>query len=72
MAKTSLEKSHSKASNAKLSMNCILLAIFVGAFFAGLGLMPTTIVEDSLALALIIVGAIGTICFLVAVMMFKR
>lgn len=72
MAKTSLEKSHSKASNAKLSFICFLLALSVGAFFAGLGLLPTVLVEDALAIALLIVGAFGTICFLVAIGMFKR
>ena len=37
--KSSLEKSHSKASNFKLTMICLLAAISFNAIFAGLALI---------------------------------
>lgn len=72
MAKTSLERSHSKVSNAKLTFVCFMLALFVGMFFAGLGLMPLNLIEHTLALALVILGVVGVIFFLTSLMMFKR
>ena len=39
MAKTSLEKSHSKASNFKLTMMCLLAAISFSLIFVGLAIL---------------------------------
>ena len=39
MAKSSLEKSHSKASNFKLTLICMLAAISFNAIFGGLALI---------------------------------
>lgn len=39
MGKTSLERSHSKASNFKLTLMCLLAAIFFNGIFAGLVLI---------------------------------
>jgi len=72
MAQTSLQKSHSKASNAKLTFICMLLALFVGALFAGIGLSTTLILDEYLSLAIVIVGAIGTIGMLTSVFLFTR
>ncbi len=38
--KTALQKSHSKASNAKLTLICFLLSLGAAALFAGLALIP--------------------------------
>lgn len=36
MAKTSIEKSHSKVSNFKLTLICLFLSLIVGLIFVGL------------------------------------
>lgn len=60
MEKTSLEKSHSKWSNTKLTLLCIVASLAVGLFWTVLGLKEYF--EDiyfylSLGFGLIIVGA---------------
>ncbi|MCQ2742945.1 MAG: hypothetical protein MJ239_06635 [Bacilli bacterium] len=42
MEKTSLEKSHSKSSNAKLTFLCFLASIFSSSFVAGLAIFNGT------------------------------
>ena len=62
MAKTSLEKSHSKASNAKLTLICFLTVLFFGILWAGLVLLKQ---EKTFGIILTCAGGIGTIlCFL--------
>ena len=62
MAKTSLEKSHSKASNAKLTLICFLTILFFGILWAGLVLLK---VEKTFGLILTIAGGVGTVlCYL--------
>ena len=39
MAKTDLQKSHSKVSNFKLTLICLILAIGFGALWVGIGLI---------------------------------
>lgn len=60
MEKTSLEKSHSKWSNTKLTLLCIVASLSVGLFWTVLGLKECF--EDiyfylSLGFSLIMVGA---------------
>ena len=62
MAKTSLEKSHSKASNAKLTLICFLTILFFGILWDGLVLLK---VENTFGLILTIAGGVGTVlCYL--------
>lgn len=62
MAKTSLEKSHSKASNAKLTLICFLTVLFFGILWAGLVLLKQ---EKTFGIILTCAGGIGTIlCYL--------
>ena len=62
MAKTSLEKSHSKASNAKLTLICFLTILFFGILWAGLVLLK---VEKTFGIILTCAGGIGTVlCFM--------
>lgn len=62
MAKTSLEKSHSKASNAKLTLICFLTILFFGILWAGLVLLN---VEKTFGIILTIAGGAGTVlCYL--------
>lgn len=62
MAKTSLEKSHSKASNAKLTLICFLTILFFGILWAGLVLLKQ---EKTFGIILTCAGGIGTIlCYL--------
>lgn len=62
MAKTSLEKSHSKASNAKLTLICFLTILFFGILWAGLVLLKQ---EKTFGIILTCAGGIGTVlCYL--------
>lgn len=72
MAKTSLEKSHSAASNAKLTAICLLLAIFFAVLFTGLGILLTPIVEQLIAIIILAIGGVGTLLCLLALSSFKR
>ena len=69
--KTSLEKSHSKVSNFKLTMICFFAALAVSAFWVGLGLLG----NDALRIFGIILSASGlvlTILFLMIIGKFTR
>ena len=59
MAKTSLEKSHSKASNFKLTCICFLTILFFGLLWCGLVLLKGD--QKTFGLVLTIVGGIGTL-----------
>ena len=62
MAKTSLEKSHSKASNAKLTLICFLTILFFGILWVGLVLLKES---KTFGIILTCAGGVGTIlCFM--------
>ncbi|MCR5462846.1 MAG: hypothetical protein K6E87_07285 [bacterium] len=62
MAKTSLQKSHSKASNFKLTLICFLTILFFAVLWAGIVLLKQ---EKTFAIVLTSIGGIGTVaCFL--------
>ena len=62
MAKTSLEKSHSKASNAKLTLICFLTILFFAILWCGLVLLNQ---EKTFGIVLTCAGGVGTIlCYL--------
>jgi len=69
--KTSLEKSHSKSSNAKLTIVCILGIFFFGALWAGL-LGNPFITTDTIRWIIIAVGGAGSLLTIVLLAMFKR
>ena len=63
MAKTSLQKSHSKASNFKLTLICFLTILFFGAVWCGLALLKGDL--KTFGLILTIAGGAGTVlCYL--------
>ena len=49
MAKTSLQKSHSKASNFKLTLICFLTILFFGALWCGLALLKGDLKTDEIS-----------------------
>lgn len=62
MAKTDLQKSHSKVSNFKLTLICFLTSIFFAILWAGLVLLK---VEKTFGIVITCIGGIGTVaCFL--------
>ena len=58
MAKTDLEKSHSKVSNFKLTILCLLTIVFFAVLWYGL---ITLNMHRTTALVLTIVGGAGTL-----------
>ncbi len=69
MAKTSLEKSHSKASNFKLTLICLLTIIFFAILWVGLVELR---VLDTFGLVLTIVGGVGTLACIFLLNAFSR
>lgn len=71
--KTSLAKSHSKASNAKLTFICFLAAVFFAALWIGLGLVVKEI-EALMIIGYIClgVGAVGCILTFFLISKFTR
>ena len=62
MAKTSLQKSHSKASNFKLTLICFLTILFFALLWCGLVLLKQ---EKTFGIILTCAGGVGTVlCFL--------
>ena len=70
MAKTSLEKSHSKASNFKLTMICFILAIGISAIWAGLALVDTD--YQTLGIIVASVGGVIALLFFILIGKFAR
>ncbi len=68
---TSLQKSHSKASNFKLTMICLMLTISISAAWIGLSLLLNM---DNKTLGSIILGAggVGTLLFMFLISKFTR
>lgn len=71
MAKTSLEKSHSKASNAKLTFFCLLASIAVSALWVGIAGIGTEAYRI-FGIILASVGAVLTLCSLFLIGKFTR
>ena len=71
MAKTSLERSHSKSSNFKLTMICFMLTIAVSCVWVGLSLVLNL---DNKVIGSILLGGGGalTLLFLFLVGRFTR
>lgn len=67
----SLEKSHSKSSNFKLTMICLMLTIFASIVWVGVALILNM---DSKVLGSIVLGAggVGTLLFMWLVGKFTR
>ena len=62
MAKTNLQKSHSKVSNFKLTLICFLTILFFGILWAGLVLLKQ---EKTFGIILTSIGGAGTVlCYL--------
>ena len=62
MAKSSLQKSHSKASNAKLTLLCLLTAIASTGIWVGVAII--ILLTDFLTLGIIVAAASAVVTFL--------
>ena len=69
MAKTSLEKSHSKASNFKLTMICLLAAISLSLIFVGIAIINK---YKNLGIILAAAGGVMTILSYLLISRFTR
>lgn len=69
MAQTSLQKSHSKSSNAKLTLICALAALFFACLWAGVSLIKT---YQTLGIIITAVGAIGCLLNFILISKFTR
>lgn len=67
--KTSLEKSHSKLSNFKLTFISIIISIFFPLIWLGIALLKT---NQSLGIIIISISAVVTIIFTLLMNIFKR
>lgn len=65
----SLKKSHSKASNAKLTLLCVLTILAFSALWIGLALIPS---QQTLGWIITIAGGVITLLGLVGFNVFKR
>ena len=72
MAKTSLQKSHSKVSNFKLTILCLLTALFSSAIWAGVAII--LLIDSMVTLGIIIssVSLVLTILFIQLLGKFAR
>ena len=71
MAKTSLEKSHSKASNAKLTFICFIAALAVSMLWVGIALFGSEAYRI-FGIILASVGAVLTLLSLFLISKFTR
>lgn len=69
MAKTDLQKSHSKVSNFKLTLICLILAIGFGALWVGIGLIND---YEKLGYTVAACGGVATLLGVVLVNKFSR
>lgn len=72
MEKTSLEKSHSKWSNTKLTFICLFEAIFFAVFFVGMGIIGMQAVDTIIGILVAIIGVLGFALFAVLLKKFIR
>ena len=70
MAKTSLEKSHSKASNFKLTLICFLTILFFAVLWGGLTLLKGS--HQTIGIIATCAGGAGTLLCLVLLNAFSR
>lgn len=69
---TSIEKSHSKWSNTKLTFLCILSAICFAVFFVGLGMIGLKSVQTIIGVLFTIIGALAAALCILLLNKFKR
>ncbi len=69
MAKTNLEKSHSKVSNFKLTLICLLTIIFFAVLWVGLVQLKCL---ETFGLTLTIIGGVGTLACILLLNAFSR
>ena len=69
---TSIEKSHSKWSNAKLTMLCLLSVLCFAVFFVGLGLIGLKSVQTIVGVLVAIVGCLASAICIMLLKNFKR
>lgn len=69
--KTSLEKSHSKSSNAKLTLACVLGAIFFGLLWLGL-LGGSLFWSQTIRWIVVGIGGVGCLLTIALLAVFKR
>ncbi len=70
--KTSLQKSHSKASNAKLTLICLLTALFSTGIFAGSALIAVLGDKFYIGTIVLVVSAILSVLCVEALGKFTR
>lgn len=68
----SLKRSHSKASNAKLTLLCFITIIAFSMLWIGLSLIKTSYVSNTIAIVITSVGGVLTILGLIGFNAFKR
>ncbi len=68
---TSLEKSHSKASNFKLTMICFCLTLAISALWVGLS-MTLNLENKTLGIILLSLGGVGTLLSMFLIGRFTR
>ena len=69
---TSLQKSHSKASNFKLTLICLLTALFNALLWAGVAMIFIPMVPSDVAYITRGVGAAGSVLFFLLIGKFSR
>lgn len=68
----SLKRSHSKFSNFKLTLVCLLCAFSVSLFMAALGTLGTTVFSSAVTVIGLVVGGVLTALSLLLISRFKR
>lgn len=68
---TSLEKSHSKASNFKLTMICFCLTLAISSLWVGLS-MTLNLENKTLGIILLSLGGVGTLLSMFLIGRFTR
>lgn len=69
MAQTSLQKSHSKSSNFKLTLICVCAALFFACLWLGISLIKS---HQTLGIILTIIGAVGCLLNFFLISKFTR
>lgn len=72
MAKTDLEKSHSKLSNFKLTLICYILAHGIAILWIGLALLKFDKIDEIIRYVILAVGGIFTLLGIILVNAFSR
>ncbi|MBQ9520257.1 MAG: hypothetical protein IJR67_02145 [Acholeplasmatales bacterium] len=69
---TSLQKSHSKASNFKLTLICLLTALFNALLWTGVAMIFIPMVPSVVAYITLGVGVAGSVLFFLLIGKFSR